>query len=236
MVARFTLTSDRSDETSSFTPLAFLASLSAACKHVIVEYYSKLINVAVPGTIDERAINTKTSLGPWERNENHTLCLNFSKAIGCTVVNIGTQDFIEGSNPSTLVVRDHLKRATLVLEHADRMGCKRNLTAKDIAEGSPNLNHAFVAHIFQHRNGLSTPEKPDKYGGYLLGKYGDEHSNHPKFDEDLLSRAVGGKNKGKVYGLSSVIDFNTVGKKDKNEKLKEIIKEILKEQEKKKKD
>ncbi|KAL8260817.1 hypothetical protein R6Q59_024866 [Mikania micrantha] len=120
----------------------------------------KLINVAVPGTIDERAINTKTSLGPWERNENHTLCLNFSKAIGCTVVNIGTQDFIEGSNPSTLVVRDHLKRATLVLEHADRMGCKRNLAAKDIAEGSPNLNHAFVAHIFQHRNGLSTPEKP----------------------------------------------------------------------------
>ncbi|KAL8206145.1 hypothetical protein R6Q57_009696 [Mikania cordata] len=212
----------------------------------------KLINVAVPGTIDERAINTKTALNPWERNENHTLCLNSAKAIGCTVVNIGTQDFIEGrrhlvlgvisqiikiqlladldlkktpqlvelvgdnqdveelmnlppekillrwmnfhlkkteykktvtnfssdvkdgeayayllnvlapehSNPSTLVVRDHLKRATLVLEHADRMGCKRYLTAKDIVEGSPNLNLAFVAHIFQHRNGLSTPEKP----------------------------------------------------------------------------
>ncbi|PWA50661.1 actin binding Calponin [Artemisia annua] len=212
----------------------------------------KLINVAVPGTIDERAINTKTVLNPWERNENHTLCLNSAKAIGCTVVNIGTQDFIEGrrhlvlgvisqiikiqlladldlkrtpqlvelvgdnqdveelmslppekillrwmnfhlrktdynktvtnfssdvkdgeayayllnvlapehSNPSTLVVRDPLKRATLVLEHADRMGCKRYLTAKDIVEGSPNLNLAFVAHIFQHRNGLSTPEKP----------------------------------------------------------------------------
>ncbi|CAN1302027.1 FIM2 [Linum perenne] len=56
----------------------------------------KLINVAVPGTIDERAINTKRVLNPWERNENHTLCLNSCKAIGCTVVNIGTQDFIEG--------------------------------------------------------------------------------------------------------------------------------------------
>ena len=52
--------------------------------------------MAVPGTIDERAINTKTVLNPWERNENHTLCLNSAKAIGCTVVNIGTQDFIEG--------------------------------------------------------------------------------------------------------------------------------------------
>jgi len=52
--------------------------------------------VAVPGTIDERAINTKRLLNPWERNENHTLCLNSAKAIGCTVVNIGTQDLIEG--------------------------------------------------------------------------------------------------------------------------------------------
>ncbi|XP_044465480.1 fimbrin-2 [Mangifera indica] len=211
----------------------------------------KLINVAVPGTIDERAINTKRVLNPWERNENHTLCFNSAKAIGCTVVNIGTQDFIEGrrhlmlglisqiikiqlladlnlkktpqllqlvddskdveelmslppekillrwmnfhlkkagykkivtnfssdikdgeayahllnvldpdhSNPSTLAVKDLLQRAMLILEHADKMGCRRYLTAKDIVEGSPNLNLAFVAHIFQHRHGLSTQTK-----------------------------------------------------------------------------
>ncbi|KAM7271877.1 hypothetical protein ACFE04_031091 [Oxalis oulophora] len=35
-------------------------------------------------------------LNPWERNENHTLALNSAKAIRCTVVNIGTHDFIEG--------------------------------------------------------------------------------------------------------------------------------------------
>ncbi|KAJ7547565.1 hypothetical protein O6H91_08G092300 [Diphasiastrum complanatum] len=57
---------------------------------------SKLINVAVPGTIDERALNIKEKLNPWERNENHTLCLNSAKAIGCSVVNIGTQDLAEG--------------------------------------------------------------------------------------------------------------------------------------------
>jgi hypothetical protein len=57
---------------------------------------SKLINLAVPGTIDERTINTKKNLNPWERNENHNLCLNSAKAIGCTVVNIGTQDLVEG--------------------------------------------------------------------------------------------------------------------------------------------
>ncbi|KAL8258567.1 hypothetical protein R6Q59_026520 [Mikania micrantha] len=59
----------------------------------------------------------------------------------------------------------------------------------------------------------------DKYDGYLVEKCGDERSKHPKFDEDLWSRAASGKNKGKVYGLSS------------NEKLDEIIKEILKEKE-----
>lgn len=52
--------------------------------------------MAVPGTFDDRAVNTKRVLNPWERNENHTLCLNSAKAIGCTVVNVGTQDFIEG--------------------------------------------------------------------------------------------------------------------------------------------
>ncbi|CAN6587815.1 unnamed protein product [Malus baccata var. baccata] len=215
----------------------------------------KLINVAVPGTIDERAINTKRVLNPWERNENHTLCLNSAKAVGCTVVNIGTQDFIEGrrhlvlgvisqiikiqlladlnlkktpqlvelvddskdveelmslppekillrwmnfqlkkagyqkivtnfssdvkdaeayahllnvlapehSKPSALDAKNPMERANLVLEHADRMGCKRYLTAKDIVEGSPNLNLAFVAHIFQHRNGLSTQTKQTSF-------------------------------------------------------------------------
>ncbi|ONM32225.1 Fimbrin-2 [Zea mays] len=212
----------------------------------------KLINLAVPGTIDERAINTKRVLNLWEKNENHTLCLNSAKAIGCTVVNIGTQDLAEGrphlvlglisqiikiqllanvnlkstpqlvelvedskemeelmslspekillrwmnfqlkkagfqkrvtnfssdikdseayacllnvlapecsAKPSAMSVKDLLHRARLILEHADRMGCKRYLTPKDIVDGLPNLNLAFVAHIFQKRNGLSKQMK-----------------------------------------------------------------------------
>ncbi|KAI9385600.1 hypothetical protein POPTR_011G086500v4 [Populus trichocarpa] len=211
----------------------------------------KLINVAVPGTIDERAINTKRFLNPWERNENHTLCLNSAKAIGCTVVNIGTQDLVEGRphlllglisqiikiqlladlslkktpqlvelvddnndveelmglapekvllkwmnfhlkkagyekpvlnfssdlkdgkayayllnvlapehcSPSTLDTKDPKERAKLVLDHAERMDCRRYLKPEDIVEGSPNLNLAFVAQIFHQRNGLTTDSK-----------------------------------------------------------------------------
>ncbi|XP_056173337.1 fimbrin-1-like isoform X1 [Syzygium oleosum] len=215
----------------------------------------KLINVAVPGTIDERAINTKRVLNPWERNENHTLCLNSAKAIGCTVVNIGTQDLVEGRShlvlglisqiikiqlladlnlkktpqlvelvddskdveelmglapekvllkwmnfhlkkagykktvsnftsdvkdgeayayllnvlapehcsPATLDAKDPNERAKLILDHAERMDCKRYLTPKDIVDGSANLNLAFVAQIFHQRNGLSTDSKSVTY-------------------------------------------------------------------------
>ncbi|GAB4825255.1 Fimbrin-5 [Ancistrocladus abbreviatus] len=207
----------------------------------------KLINLAVPGTIDERAINMKKTLNPWERNENHTLCLNSAKAIGCTVVNIGTQDLVEGRNhlvmglisqiikiqlladlnlkktpqlvelvedsneveelmslapekvllkwmnfhlkktgykkevtnfttdlkdgeayahllnvlapehstSSTLETKDPTKRANLILEQAEKLDCKDYITPKDIVDGSANLNIAFVAQIFQHRNGLT---------------------------------------------------------------------------------
>ncbi|XP_010534263.1 PREDICTED: fimbrin-5-like [Tarenaya hassleriana] len=207
----------------------------------------KLINVAVPGTIDERAINTKKDLNLWERNENHTLGLNSAKAIGCTVVNIGTQDMVEGrphlvlglisqiikiqlladlnlrktpqlveliddsedveelmglgpekvllkwmnfhlkkvgyekqvtnfssdlkdgeayahllnalapehSTLSTLETKDPTERAKMVLEQAEKLDCKRYISPKDIVEGSTNLNIAFVAQIFQHRNGLT---------------------------------------------------------------------------------
>lgn len=215
----------------------------------------KLINVAVPGTIDERAINTKAVLNPWERNENHTLCLNSAKAIGCTVVNIGTQDLIEArphlvvgllsqiikiqlladldlkktpqlvelvedsqdaeelmglapekvllkwmnfhlkkagyqkqitnfssdvkdgeayayllnalapehASTAALDVKDPSDRAKMVLEHAEKLECRRFLTPTDIVEGSPNLNLAFVAQVFQHRNGLSVDSKKSSF-------------------------------------------------------------------------
>ncbi|GKA56738.1 fimbrin-2 [Tanacetum coccineum] len=154
----------------------------------------KLINVAVPGTIDERAINTKTVLNPWERNENHTLVsiyfiamtlnanLTSIKDISPMVANMSIRGKIQKLQQATRhdfgkidkdtivpdldlektpqldecvadnqvmehsftyllkgvplyeIFKDPLKRATLVLEHTDKMGCKRYLTAKYIVE------------------------------------------------------------------------------------------------------
>jgi len=55
----------------------------------------KLINDAIPETIDERVLN-KTNLNPFRILENQTLCVNSAKAIGCNVVNIGNQDLVDG--------------------------------------------------------------------------------------------------------------------------------------------
>lgn len=56
----------------------------------------KLINQAVPDTIDLRAVNKKANLNVYQKTENHNLCINAAKAIGCSVVNIGPQDLLEG--------------------------------------------------------------------------------------------------------------------------------------------
>ncbi|MFS7963658.1 putative actinin-type actin-binding domain, calponin domain, EF-hand domain pair, fimbrin/Plastin [Helianthus anomalus] len=220
----------------------------------------KLINVAVPNTIDDRAINKKKELNLWERNENHTLCLNSAKAIGCTVVNVGSQDLAEAKphlvlglisqiikiqlladlslrktpqllelvdedddveelvasspekvllkwmnfhlkkagyeksvtnfstdlqdgeayayllntlspehcNPVTLDTKDPVERATLVLEHAEKMKCNRYLTPEDIVDGSTNLNLAFVAQLFHERNGLSNDSSKVSYAEMMI--------------------------------------------------------------------
>lgn len=51
--------------------------------------FCNLINLAVPDTIDPRAINQKESLNVYQKSENINLAPNAARAIGCQVVNIG---------------------------------------------------------------------------------------------------------------------------------------------------
>ena len=56
---------------------------------------SKLINDAVPETIDERVLNVNPK-NNFQIVENNNVCVNSAKGIGCSVVNIGSGDLIEG--------------------------------------------------------------------------------------------------------------------------------------------
>ncbi|KAL1984880.1 hypothetical protein VTN96DRAFT_8635 [Rasamsonia emersonii] len=72
------------------------------CKDGLV--LAKLINDSVPDTIDERVLNKPGNkikqLNAFHMTENNNIVINSAKAIGCSVVNIGSGDIIE--------VREHL--------------------------------------------------------------------------------------------------------------------------------
>ncbi|CAO3610539.1 unnamed protein product [Cunninghamella blakesleeana] len=55
----------------------------------------KLINDAVPDTIDERVLNAGKKINQFQMVENNNIVINSAKAIGCSVVNIGSQDIME---------------------------------------------------------------------------------------------------------------------------------------------
>jgi len=61
--------------------------------------FSKMINLSVPDTVDERAINkpqSGKSLSIYKIHENMTLALNSARSIGCNIVNIGAEDLEKG--------------------------------------------------------------------------------------------------------------------------------------------
>jgi plastin-1 len=60
---------------------------------------SKLINDSVPDTIDFRVLNKATGKKPlnaFQMTENNNIVISSAKAIGCSVVNIGSTDIAEG--------------------------------------------------------------------------------------------------------------------------------------------
>ncbi|KAF8601521.1 fimbrin [Ceratobasidium sp. AG-I] len=215
----------------------------------------KLINDSVPDTIDTRVLNTpktKKGLNAFQITENNNIVITSAKAIGCSVVNIGSSDIAEGREhlilgliwqiirrgllskidlknhpelyrlleegetvedllrlpPDQLLLRwfnyhlkaaghkrkvnnfsrdvmdgenytillnqlkpaecsraplqerDPLKRAELVLQNADKIGCRKYLSAQAMVSGNPKLNLAFTAHLFNTHPGLAPLEEP----------------------------------------------------------------------------
>jgi len=64
----------------------------------------KLINFAVPETIDDRAINTGENLSLFKKHENLTLAITSAKSIGCHVMNMDAHTLGEGESHKHLVL------------------------------------------------------------------------------------------------------------------------------------
>ncbi|KAL6941401.1 Fimbrin, actin-bundling protein [Hanseniaspora osmophila] len=82
--------------------------------------------------------------------ENYTILLNQLAPELCSKQPLQTQDL--------------LTRAEQVLENAEKLDCRKYLTAKALVAGNPKLNLAFVAHLFNTHPGLepiAEEEKPE---------------------------------------------------------------------------
>jgi len=85
---------------------------------------SKLINKAVPDTVDERALNAGHDLNIYQKNENQNIVIAAAKAIGCKVVNVHNEDLIEGREHIVLglvwqIVRIQLLAQINLKEHPE---------------------------------------------------------------------------------------------------------------------
>ncbi|XP_019725343.1 plastin-2-like isoform X2 [Hippocampus comes] len=60
-----------------------------------------------------------------------------------------------------LYEKDLAKRAELMLQQADRLGCRQFVTATDVVSGNSKLNMAFVATLFNKHPALTKPENQD---------------------------------------------------------------------------
>ncbi|XP_019859573.1 PREDICTED: plastin-2-like [Amphimedon queenslandica] len=76
-----------------------------------------------------------------------------------------------GVDLSPLQEKDPEKRATLMLQQADKIGCKKFVRPKDVVKGNQRLNLAFVANLFNTYPALKPTEEglPD----FDLGDFGE---------------------------------------------------------------
>ncbi|RXG73373.1 Plastin-3 [Armadillidium vulgare] len=59
---------------------------------------------------------------------------------------------------------EYISRAEIMLQQADKLGCRSFLTPSDVIEGIYKLNVAFVANLFNNHPGLDLPENVDFEG------------------------------------------------------------------------
>lgn len=71
--------------------------------------------------------------------------------------------------------RDDLKRAEAMLQQADRLGCRQFVTPTDVVSGSPKLNLAFVANLFNKYPALTKPENADLDWDRLEGEQRNDY-------------------------------------------------------------
>jgi len=166
----------------------------------------KLINDSVPDTIDMRVLNKPSSRKPlnaFQMTENNNIVITSSKAIGCSVVNIGSQDIAEGREHLILgliwqIIRRGLLAQVDIKLHPELYRlCEDGETIEDLLRLTPDqiLLRWFNYHLKQagwkrRVNNFSKDIKDGENYTVLLNQLKpDQCSRAPLQTPDLKARA-----------------------------------------------
>jgi len=163
----------------------------------------KLINYAVPDTIDERVLNKKPKLTVFEVTENNNVLINSAKAIGCSVVNIGCLDIVEGRPHLILgliwqIIRIGLLSKITLTNHPELFRLlEPGEDISDLLKLPPDQillrwfnYHLKKAGYNKKVNNFSTDIKDGEAYTYLLNQLApDKCSKAPLNEQDPLKRA-----------------------------------------------
>ena len=109
------------------------------------------------------------------RINNFTSDIKNSEAYTHLLHQIASPD--SGVNKEALMEDDLTARAELMLQQADKLGCRSFITAQDVTEGVYKLNLAFVANLFNNHPSLDKPDI-DWEGLENLEETREEKSKH----------------------------------------------------------
>ncbi|KAK5889803.1 hypothetical protein CesoFtcFv8_013388 [Champsocephalus esox] len=77
---------------------------------------------------------------------------------------------------SGLREKDDVERAEMMLQQADRLGCRQFVMPTDVVRGNPKLNLAFVANLFNKYPALKKPENVDIDWSSIEGETREERT------------------------------------------------------------
>ncbi|KAI0037208.1 calponin homology domain-containing protein [Vararia minispora EC-137] len=166
----------------------------------------KLVNDAVPDTIDMRVLNKPTACKPlnaFQITENNNIVITSAKAIGCSVVNIGSSDIAEGREHLILgliwqIIRRGLLSNVDIKLHPELFRlCEEGETIEDLLRLTPDqlLLRWFNFHLRMagwHRrvNNFSKDVSDGENYTVLLNQLKpDECSRAPLQTRDIRQRA-----------------------------------------------
>lgn len=166
----------------------------------------KLINDSVPDTIDIRVLNlpsTKKPLNNFKITENNNIVITSAKAIGCSVVNIGSSDLAEGREHLILgliwqIIRRGLLNNVDIKIHPELYRlCEDGETIEDLLRLTPDqillrwFNYHLKAAGWHRtvRNFSKDVSDGENYTVLLNQLKPDECSRAPLQTKDLRQRA-----------------------------------------------